>query len=649
MEDNSSNEQPVAGSDSRQKVSAVTGPSFGIAAGGGIEHGQASVIRDSRPVGESGSGRLGFRVGRPLGSGESFRPVESSLGSLINKHQGAASDFSCVGSLEEQAGGVGGVSVYGQCGCSSDCKKKGICEVVAPKRGSREDRSFMCRGVNYAQSSPCSRGAERGRGQFISVSSSSIGVESSSCGVPADLLLVGCSRSGPLCNARKRENSCLRLPSSHSNSTGLFYDPVGSVDTNVCFSTDEADGQVSVQSSSDEAVTTADPGLSLVGEEAMVRIIDGSDGTPRSCSPQPSGSGLVPGSAGQDGFPLQSRHVGPSRSAIVRKELEYRKWDSATIEVLESSLRPQSRVVYDRFWAEFVEFALSKVSAISEVSLSTLTAFLHHLAFVRKLQVSTIKSYVSAIKFPLQLVLKEDITDSPMYVKFMKGLVALCPVQRPLPVSWNLEVVLMYLRGFEHMSSLSAEDILNKCLFLVAVATGKRVSELAHLGWDEPYLRLSKSSASLIYTPEFLAKNETPVSLHSPICIQSVSSTAPDDEERFVCPVRALYYWRCCIKKNPNRDPLQLFQLPSGAKASVREISRRLVQVIKKSHESLKDADARLLKVRAHDVRAVAASKVWNQRLAWSDLAGTFAWRNRNVFISVYSRGMSALREIRSD
>ena len=195
-----------------------------------------------------------------------------------------------------------------------------------------------------------------------------------------------------------------------------------------------------------------------------------------------------------------------------------------------------------------------------------------------------------------------------------------------------------------------APDMLHaKCLFLVAVASGRRVSELAHLGWDQPFLHLTNSSVSMIYTPEFIAKNEDPTSLHAPLVINSVSATVPERQEGLVCPVRAIYYWRKFITKNSNRDRLQLFQLPSGARASVRDISRCLVSIIKSSHESLEDVDARLLNVKAHDVRAVAASRIWSLRPAWSDLAGSFSWKNRNVFISTYSRGVSALKDIRSD
>ena len=115
------------------------------------------------------------------------------------------------------------------------------------------------------------------------------------------------------------------------------------------------------------------------------------------------------------------------------------------------------------------------------------------------------------------------------------------------------------------------------CLFLVAVATGKVVSKQGHLGWDQPFSKFSNSSVPWNFTPEVPGEEETPVALILLFSFQSVSSTAPDDDI-MVCPVRALYFLQNGIKEIPNGDHLQLFQLPSGAKTTVAEISKWLIQ-----------------------------------------------------------------------
>ena len=80
------------------------------------------------------------------------------------------------------------------------------------------------------------------------------------------------------------------------------------------------------------------------------------------------------------------------------------------------------------------------------------------------------------------------------------------PVREVRPPSWDLLKVLNFLRSspFEPLSNASLRDIICKTLFLIALATAKRVGELQALS---RLVSLSSSSAGLSYVPEFVAKN----------------------------------------------------------------------------------------------------------------------------------------------
>ena len=108
------------------------------------------------------------------------------------------------------------------------------------------------------------------------------------------------------------------------------------------------------------------------------------------------------------------------------------------------------------------------------------------------------------------------------------------------PPAWDLEMVLRYLRSssFEPLSSLSLCSLMKKVLFLVSLATAKRVSELQALS---RYVCFS-SGACLAYVPEFVAKTESAVNPLPPsFVIQSLSDFAAGlDEELLLCPVCAL-------------------------------------------------------------------------------------------------------------
>ena len=319
-----------------------------------------------------------------------------------------------------------------------------------------------------------------------------------------------------------------------------------------------------------------------------------------------------------------------------------RGWSAGSINIVQSALRVSSAEIYGRYWQEFAVWIAAKGSSTKDASLALVCDFLRHLYEDRHLVLSTIRSYVSAIRFPLQLEKGFDIFADSSFAMFMKGLAASMPVSRPIPVQWNLNVVLSYLQGIEPLSSVSPIALLKKTLFLVALASGRRISELTHLSWKHPFLVINDSVASLVYTPGFLAKNEKPGKLHPRIFIKSIpcGSHSP---ERFLCPVRCLVYWRRRIRERSGGAEQQLFQSPDAVFQSSKRLSSLLVEVIKEAHSAISDSDAQLMRVRAHDVRAVAASKLWITWSNWDLVSSSFSWKNRTTFIDHYARGVSAL------
>ena len=115
------------------------------------------------------------------------------------------------------------------------------------------------------------------------------------------------------------------------------------------------------------------------------------------------------------------------------------------------------------------------------------------------------------------------------------------PCRSVRPPSLDLTKVLDYLRSpvFEPLSNASLRDLTRKILFLVALATARRVGELQALS---RIVSFSSTSAGLSYVPEFLAKTETAVRpLPRTFAIQSLGDFAAGlQEDLLLCPVRAL-------------------------------------------------------------------------------------------------------------
>ena len=100
--------------------------------------------------------------------------------------------------------------------------------------------------------------------------------------------------------------------------------------------------------------------------------------------------------------------------------------------------------------------------------------------------------------------------------------------------------MLNFLRSsFEPLSSASLRDLTRKTLFLISLATAKRVGELQALSRRVSF---SSSSAGLSYLPEFVAKTESAIRpLPRSFEVKSLGDYAAGlPEDLLLCPVRSL-------------------------------------------------------------------------------------------------------------
>ena len=134
-----------------------------------------------------------------------------------------------------------------------------------------------------------------------------------------------------------------------------------------------------------------------------------------------------------------------------------------------------------------------------------------------------------------------EVSTSPVIQDLLRSFKVEAPCRAVRPPSWDLLKVLNYLRSptFEPLSYASLRDLTRKTLFLVSLATAKRVGELQVLSH---FVSFTSSAAGVSYVPEFLAKTETAVHpLPRSFSIQSPGDFAaglPDD--LLLCPVRSL-------------------------------------------------------------------------------------------------------------
>jgi len=118
------------------------------------------------------------------------------------------------------------------------------------------------------------------------------------------------------------------------------------------------------------------------------------------------------------------------------------------------------------------------------------------------------------------------------------------PVTRRLFLLWDLPKVLRSLitLPYEPMSDSSLRDLTKKTMFLLSLASWKRRSEIAALVADPRHLQFADNHASVTLIPgvQFRSKTQPCHRPNESWFVPSLSKLVGQEEDRLLCPVRAL-------------------------------------------------------------------------------------------------------------
>jgi hypothetical protein len=115
------------------------------------------------------------------------------------------------------------------------------------------------------------------------------------------------------------------------------------------------------------------------------------------------------------------------------------------------------------------------------------------------------------------------------------------PKQKRLVPQWDLGLVFSALKlpQFEPSAEVDIKFVSYKCCFLLALASGRRRSEVHPLSVSDSCLRFNRnqSAVNLLTDPSFLGKNQIPSKGSEPIFIPVLPSESSAD---LLCPIRIL-------------------------------------------------------------------------------------------------------------
>ena len=268
-----------------------------------------------------------------------------------------------------------------------------------------------------------------------------------------------------------------------------------------------------------------------------------------------------------------------------------------------------------------------------------------HLREDKALSVSTIKGYRSMLSSVFRH-LDLDITGSQDLHDIVRSFSIQVPRRTVQAPSWDLDLVLKALCGapYEPLGLADFRALTKKTLFLVALATAKRVSELHAVHRWVSFNRAGH--AVLGFLPEFLAKTESSANpLPREYVLKNLSDlVGREDEERRMCPVRALKFYMEATKEVLPR-PRSLFV---SVRDKTRPLSKNAISFFLREtiQQAIQPEGAPApAGVRAHSIRGLATSlNFWKNRSLAAVLEAA-TWKANTVFVSHYLKDVQRTYE----
>ena len=439
----------------------------------------------------------------------------------------------------------GSLFLFGRSGCCSllrqhDCG--GVSEearrdlVSGSERGSPAHSALGGAVEHHPDASVCSREEQCGGGRPVSPQSGSrLVVDApSGCVQLAPPALAGDNRS--VCVLIQSPLFCLFCSCVGSHGCGYgCHAPVMGFATGICLPSlchdQSGPGEGEVLSGSG-----ADTHCSSLAPASVVPVAAGAADSVPSFSSISLGSSA---SATCQKIPSEPIHASSSCVETLRRFMGASGFSRSVARRLGQARRQSSVANYQSKWLTYRRWCSEQGHSVSQPLVSN-ADYLVWLWEEQGLSLSSIKAHCSMLSSVFQFKLPVFGED-----RVLHDLVRSFAVERPrrpqAPPSWDLDAVLRHLMSsaFEPLESVSLRALTKKTLFLVSLATAKRVSEIQALSKT-----VSAIGNDLVVSlqPHFIAKTEradAPVSRS--FHVLSLREFAGDLEEgSLFCPVRAL-------------------------------------------------------------------------------------------------------------
>ena len=351
---------------------------------------------------------------------------------------------------------------------------------------------------------------------------------------------VGQSVNRPVCDLPQREAAPVLLasPGSPSRLRGCVSPSLGRLGSvrvpSLCSGRSGDRPRPAVVACRDDA------GRASLAREGVVR------------RPAASTDSTAPGSAllGQAALatPLQSipsrrPHAEASRVETLKRHSRKSGFSGRAARVLSGVLRESSSRLYQSRWKIFCGWCRGRGVAPVNATVPVVVDFLIHLRQDKGLSVSAVKGYCSALNSVLALK-GRDLAASREITTLLRSFARSVNPVELRPPAWDVSLVLQSLTGapYEPLRTCEERFLAQKMLFLLALASAKRIGELHALSYRVSHTR-DWGEVSFAFVTGFVAKTQDPSSLaprFEGFSVPALPNARKNCNGRLLCPVRAV-------------------------------------------------------------------------------------------------------------
>ena len=340
----------------------------------------------------------------------------------------------------------------------------------------------------------------------------------------------------------------------------------------------------------------------LAGEEVVCRLTSSTDPT----TSRPALVGQSVSAAPLQPLPPRHPRAEPSCMATLKRHFRKSGFSGRAARVLSGCLRSSTSCLYQLRWQIFCGWCRGRGIAPVNAPVPVVVDFLIHLRHDKSLSVSAVKGYSSALNSVLALK-GRDLASSRNITMLLRSFSRSVDPVELRPPAWGVALVFQSLTGapYEPLRTCDERFLAQKTLFLLALASAKRIGELHALSY-----RVSHSGnwgeVSFSFIPGFAAKTQDSSSLaprFEGFTVPALTNARNNRNGRLLCPVRVVrHYLDRTAAHRPRCELLFVTAGRSNKEISKITVSFWLRKTISRAYE-LSDTEQPVPAPRARETR----------------------------------------------